>query len=154
MLTGKKFPQNVRALRLLAEEVLRRVLGCNTHESKGDLMEVLENIAKRSKTAKLWVDMLIKPVFLIMSFVRAEREADSLLHLQACKLILPYFFAADHVHYARYELCYLRAMEALPEEVLVRFMKGEHVMRHHGLWSDMFIETTFMRYGDAPNGIL
>ena len=37
--------------------------------SKGDLMDVLENIAKRSKTAKLWVDMLIKPVFLITSFV-------------------------------------------------------------------------------------
>ena len=28
MLTGKKFPQNVRALRMLAEEVLRGVLDC------------------------------------------------------------------------------------------------------------------------------
>ena len=159
MLTGKKFPQNVRALRMVAEEVLRRVHDFNILESKGDLIYVLENIAKRSKTAKLWVDMLIKPVFLIMNFVRAEREADWLLHLQACKLMLPYFFAAGHVHYARYGLCYLRAMEALPEEVLDRFMKGEHVMRHqrglwNGLWSDMFIETTFMRYGHAPNGII
>ena len=76
MLTGKKFPQNVRALRMLAEEVLRGVLDCNTLESKEDFMEVLENIAKRSKTAKLWVDMLIKPVFIIMRFDRAEREAD------------------------------------------------------------------------------
>ena len=84
MLTGKKFPQNVRALRMLAEEVLRGVLDCNILESKGDFMkvlEVLENIATRSKTSKLWVDMLIKPVFLIMRFVRAEREADWLLHL-------------------------------------------------------------------------
>ena len=95
---------------MLAEEVLRGILDYNILESKGDLMEVLENIAKRSKTAKLWVDMLIKPVFLIMSFVRAEREADWLLHLQACKLMLPYFFAAGHVHYARYGLCYLRAI--------------------------------------------
>ena len=53
MLTGKKFPQNVRALRMLAEEVLRGVLDFNTLESKGDLMDVLKNIAKRSKTAKL-----------------------------------------------------------------------------------------------------
>ena len=122
-------------------------------------MEVLENIATRSKTSKLWVDMLIKPVFLIMRFVRAERETDWLLHLEACKQMIPYFFAAGHVHYARYGLCYIRAMEALPEEVLVRFMKGEHVMRHqrglwNGLWSDMFIETSFMRYGHAPNGII
>lgn len=69
---------------MLAEEVLRGVLDFNKLESKGNLMDVLENIAKRSKTAKLWVDMLIKPVFLIMTFVRAEREADWLLHLQAC----------------------------------------------------------------------
>lgn len=51
------------------------------------------------------------------------------------------------------------AMEALPDEILYRFMKGEHVMRlqrglWNGLWSDMFIETTFMRYGHAPNGII
>ena len=133
MLTGKKFPQNVRSLRMLAEEVLRGVIDNNRLESKGDLMEVLENIAKRSKTDKLWIDMLIKPVFMITNFVRVEREPDWLFHLQVCKLMLPYFFSAAYVHYAKYVLCYLRAMEALPEEVLLRFMKGEHVMRHqHG----------------------
>jgi len=44
-------------------------------------------------------------------------------------------------------------MEALPSVVLKHFMQSEHVMRHipgvwNGIWSDMFIETTFMRYGD------
>ena len=38
-------------------------------------------------------------------------------------------------------------------------MKGEHVMRHkpgvwNAIWSDMYIETTFMRYGYGPNGIV
>ena len=38
-------------------------------------------------------------------------------------------------------------------------MKGEHVMRHKpgvmdAIWSDMYIETTFMRYGHDPNGIV
>lgn len=73
--------------------------------------------------------------------------------------MLPYFFAAGHVHYARYGMCYIRAMEALPADVLARILKGEHVMRHqrglwNGIWSDMFIETTFMRYGHAPGGII
>ena len=53
----------------------------------------------------------------------------------------------------------MRAMERIPDEVLKRFMKGEHVMRHkpgllNGMWSDMFIETTYMRYGHGPNGIV
>ena len=118
-------------------------------------MKVLEGIAKRSKTAKLWVDMLINPVFIIMRFVRAEREADWPLHLEVFRQMLPYFFAASHVHYARYGMCYLRLMEALPEEVLVRLVKWEHVMSHqcglwNNIWSDMFIETTFMLYGNAP----
>ena len=56
-------------------------------------------------------------------------------------------------------MCYIRSMEALPTEVLERFVKGEHVMRHqrglwNGIWSDMFIETTFMCYGHAPGGII
>ena len=49
-------------------------------------------------------------------------------------------------------------MESLPEYALERLMKGEHVMRHipgmwNGIWSDMFIETTFMRYGHGKSGI-
>lgn len=73
--------------------------------------------------------------------------------------MMPYFFGAGHVNYARYGLCYLCEMERLPEEVLSHFMKGEHVMHHsaglwNGIWSDMMIETTFMRYGHAPGGII
>jgi hypothetical protein len=46
-------------------------------------------------------------------------------------------------------------MEALPAQVLDRFMKGEHVMRHiPGIWSDMYIETMFMRYGHRKGGII
>ena len=49
-------------------------------------------------------------------------------------------------------------MEALPAEVHSEFMKGNHVMRHipglwNGIWSDMFIESTFMRYGMQMVGL-
>ena len=64
-----------------------------------------------------------------MMFVRAEREGDWLLHLASYKQMLPYFFAAGHVTYARYVLCYLREMERLPQEVLSHFTKGA------GLWN-------------------
>ena len=50
-------------------------------------------------------------------------------------------------------------MHRLPDEVLKKFLKGDHVMCHNpglwnGLWSDMFIEATFMRYGKGPGGIV
>ena len=94
-----------------------------------------------------------------MMFVRAEREGDWRLHLASFRKIVPYFFASEHVNYARYGLIYLREMEKLPEEVFSCFMKGEHVMRHsaglwNGIWSDMMIETTFMQYGHSSGGLI
>lgn len=159
MLIGKKFPQNVRAMRLVAEELLRNIINREDVTSMEDLLAHLDNAARKSKTSKLWVDCFIKAVFLMMLYVRAEREGDWPLHLVAVRGMLPYFFASSHVNYARYGLYYLRSMESLQGEVLSSFMKGQHVMHHNpglwnGIWSDMYIETTFMRYGHGPGGII
>ena len=71
-------------------------------KSYQDLMQKLEHQSNQNRTAKCWVENLIKPMLLIMLFVRAEKEGNFLLHLYACKKMMPYFFAADHFHYARY----------------------------------------------------
>ena len=157
MLSGKKFPMNIRALRMVVEELLRNVI--KDMSDSTDLSSYLEEVSKRSLTAKHWIDNLVKPLFLCLQFIRAEREGEWLLHLSAVRDMIPYFFAAGHQNYARYASYYLCNMESLPEEVFERFMKGEHVMRHqegfwNGIWSDMFIETTLMRYGKGPGGIV
>ena len=159
MLSGKKFPQNVRALRLVTEEILRNTVTDHHFASTEDLIHTLDEIAKQSKTAKLWIDVLIKPVLLMMNFIRAEREGDWLLHLATFRDMIPFYFAAGHMNYARYGLYYLRSMEKLPPHILSHFLKGEHVMHHiqgiwNGVWSDLFIESTFMRYGHSKGGIV
>ena len=63
MLLGKKFPQNVRALRLVAEELLRKIIRNTEIRCADDLLFALEKLSERSKTSELWVDRLIKPVF-------------------------------------------------------------------------------------------
>ena len=124
-----------------------------------DLQKHLDAAATKSKTCKLWVDRFIKPVFLMMLYVRVEWEGDWPLHLVAVKGMLPYFFASGHVNYAQYGLYYLRSMGFLQGEELSMFMKGEHVMHHvphlwNGIWSDMYIESTFMCYGHGPGGMI
>ena len=47
----------------------------------------------------MWIDNLVKPVFIMMVFVHAEREADWSLHLWSVAQMLPYFFAAAHFNY-------------------------------------------------------
>jgi hypothetical protein len=50
-------------------------------------------------------------------------------------------------------------MQRLHPTLLNKFTAGEHVMRHqdgfwNAIWSDLFIETTYMRYGHGPAGIV
>lgn len=161
MLLGKTFPQNVRALRLVTEETLRSILDGNIElESYEELNRLLEGRANRSRTTCLWLDCLIKPVFIMMLFVRVEREGNWPLHLWAAESMLQYFFSAGHWNYLRSALVYLNQMSNLPKDLLKSMMEsGNFVMRHqkglwNGMWSDMFIETTFMRYGKGPGGLL
>ena len=157
MLSGKKFPQNFRALRMIVELLLgQRII--NIISGK-DMEKLLNELRTGSKTSKLWVDCLIKPVLLTMLYVRAEREGDWALHLYAVSKMIPYFFAAGHHHYARYATYYLNDMKNLPSEIEERFLRGEHTTRHqrglwNGIWSDMHIETTFMKYGKGPGGLI
>ncbi len=66
MLSGTKFPQIVRAMRLLVEELLRNTLAVGNMESMDDLLLHLDDVAEKSITSKLWVDYFIKPVFVMM----------------------------------------------------------------------------------------
>ena len=159
MLTGKKYPQNVRAFRILVEELLRPLYTKHQMNCMDDLQQVLNDASRKSRTAKLWIDCLIRPGLLIMKFIRAERESDWPLHLDAVREMMPLFFAARHTHYARYALYYLGTMENMPEDVSRHFKNGEHTMHHNaglfnGIWTDMAIETTFMRHGHGRSGII
>jgi len=58
-------------------------------------------MASKSQTTSAWVVNLIKPVLIMMQFVRAEREGDWPLHLAAVTAMMPYFFAISHFNYAR-----------------------------------------------------
>lgn len=159
MLLGKKYPENVRALRMLLEELLRPIFIKATVTSMDGLKSVLDDLSMKSRTARLWVDCFIKPMLSVLKFVRAEREADWPLHVLTVKEIIPLFFAAGHHNYGRYGLFYARSIEAMPEKLEEQFLKGQHTMHHkpgifNGIWSDMAIETTYMRYGHGHSGII
>ena len=91
MIQGKKYPQNFRALRLLAEVMLQGILDSNPDICTMDqLIKYLEDESKKSKTMKLWVDCFIKPCFIWCAFIVAAREQDLPLHHASAKAMLPY----------------------------------------------------------------
>lgn len=162
MLQGKKFPQNVRALRLLTEELLRPIFeqSVQSISSMDELDDALDRRAAQSRTTKMWVENVIKPTLLIMKFCRASKEGDWPLHIKAAEEMVPYMFAAHKYNYARYGLYYVRSMTWLSPDMLASFCRGEQSLHHNagllynGMWSDMFIETTWMRKGHGPGGVI
>ena len=115
MLTGKKYTDNVRALRMLVELIIRPLFQTQNLGCMADLHRALCDAAAHSRTAKLLVNCLIKPVFTIMRYVRTEREADWCLHLPCVSEMMPLFFAASHCNDARYRLYYIPSMAAMQE---------------------------------------
>ena len=94
MLQGKKFPMNIRALRFVVVELLRDHMG--SMNKYDDLEKFMDDVSSKSCLAEHWVNNLIKPILLMMVYVRAEREGEFALHLDVCKKMLPYFFTAGH----------------------------------------------------------
>ena len=87
---------------MVVEELLRPYLP--SLHTADDMEEFLNDVSKKSKTAKLWVQNLVTLVLYIIVFIRAEREGDWLLHLSIVSKMLLYFFVAGHHYYNRYEI--------------------------------------------------
>ena len=118
-------------MRMVAEELLRDIINKSELNSHDDFMSVLEDLASKSRTSKMWVDAFIKPVLIMMLYVRAEREGDWPLHLQAVNLMLPYFFASRHINYARYGV-YVPVLEKLTSMKL--YLVSYHLYQlHHSM---------------------
>ena len=157
MIKGKKYPQNMRALRIIAEEMLCSILDNNPDILTMDqLIKHLDEESQNSKTTKLWVECLIKPVFIMCAFLRAAREQDFALHYAAAKAMLPYFAAAGGVFYARYGTFYVHHLETLPMKIIEKLMHDCALRITPGIFNaihtDQVIETTYMRLGHGPGG--
>ena len=61
--------------------------------------------AEKKPTFALWLNY-IQMVEVFLMFLRATRENNWDLHLSAVRSMLPWFFATDRVHYARYGTVY------------------------------------------------
>ena len=152
MLSGKKFPQNFRALRMLTEELLRDILNRDDIDSMSALETHLVELSEQSRTSKLWIENIIRPTMIMMKFVRAEREGDFPLHLKSVEDAIPYFFSAGHINYARYGVHYLRQMKHLPGEIRERFDKGEHTIHlKAGTWNGIWWVDTYTTYSYKHN---
>ena len=104
-----------------------------------------EEIAKQSRTAKLWVQYM-DYVDVIKMFIRAERTGDWDKHLVATEKMLNLYAATGHYHYAKSARLYLQRMLKLKDNYPWLYQKLKenwyHCVRRTnkfwaGLWTDL-----------------
>ena len=105
----------------------------------------------------------LEMVSLLLTFIRATREGNWPLHLECIREMLPWYFAYDHVNYARYLPLYLIHMIQLPEthpEAQIMLENGEFGVQRtteHGFSQmpvDQTIEQTLNRSTKTKGGIV
>ena len=101
-------------------------------------------------------------VELLLQYLHAEREGLWDLHLRTVGVMLPYFFACGHVHYAIWVSVYLGDMIFLPAtspNVHHEFEAGNFGVRHteapfNQVWSDMALEQSVNRHVKSKRGVV
>jgi len=103
-------------------------------EDKQNLTSFEDWCADRTKVYpqfQFWFTIL-QLELVIMIYVRAIRESDFLLYIDALTKLVPWFFALDHTHYARWTPVHLRDMVALKQThpaIFSEFLKGNFTVK-------------------------
>ncbi|XP_077968888.1 uncharacterized protein LOC144422864 [Styela clava] len=126
-----------------------------------DYQLFIEHQSKMNKTFSLW-SSYIDMVELLLQFIRATRDGLWDLHLATLHKMLPWFFAYDHINYARYVSVYLSEMENLSSshpEIYQYLKQGNFSVQRHAQYGfsqiacDQLIEQTLNRDSKTRGGI-
>ena len=94
------------------EGYLTEIMSQEFEELRIDVVSFAQSEAMKKPTFALWLSY-IEMVQVLLLFLRATRENDWHLHLAAVRSMLPWFYATDRVHYARYGTVYWLEMLCL-----------------------------------------
>lgn len=135
-------------------------------EKLGGVMETLSNFksagCKQSETFKYWCSFL-EAGDVLLHLLRANKEGDFHLHLDAAMEAVPYFILAGRVNYARYTPVYvseMRQLETKQPEMFKFLEQGGFVVRRSGeskfnsVPTDQALEQSINRDAKTTGGII
>lgn len=96
-------------------------------------MSTWEEVRKRSSPTFLFWDSIIEYETLVLLVVRAQRQHNFNLYVEALEDLVPLFFALDHVNFARWTPIHIRDMKSLPLSIAREFQRqGQLVLSKTG----------------------
>lgn len=122
------------------------------------LGEMFEQLKSSGHTQKLWAQ-LHDYVQVIRDFIRAERLSNAKLSMQSTAAMLPTMMAAGHTEYGKALRFALQKFIEYDGQIKAFYLtQNDHTVKYStdewaGVWSDMSIEQTLMRYCKSQGGL-
>jgi hypothetical protein len=141
---------------------------CQEAESKisSDVLETIQAFRKagreQSATFCYW-DTFLETGDILLRLIRADRDADLSMHLDAVMDTIPYFFLAGRINYARYTPVYVAEMKELQITDPIMFqhmMSGGFVVKRseektfNCVPTDQALEQTINREAKTRGGVI
>ena len=80
-------------------------------------------------------DLVLEYEILVMIFVRAHHVKDFQLYIESLEALTPWFFALDHINYARWVPIHIRDTKSLPNAVKDELAKCWVLRKTHSKFS-------------------
>ena len=112
---------------------------CNDESDDEAFAKWRSNLLERSPTFKFW-DMILRLETLILIFIKAHRTRQFQLFAETLEVLVPWFFALDHVNYSRWLPVFINDMKSLPEDVKDELQKNWVVQKTEKKFSAMPID--------------
>ena len=150
MLTGNKYPQNFRPLRMLEEELLIDLVKLPEVASFTDLVKVLEDRTMRNRTTKMWTESLFKAVIIMIKFLvlvmKTTGPSSSCNRSYAAIVSCCRISQLCAVFYILHSPSVKFGLTNTQKTQTGAFVRHNPRV-YNSTWTDMFIETTYMRLG-------
>ena len=121
-------------------------------KSENRFEEWRHDMIKKSLTFQYW-HTILSLALLILTFIRAHREKNFPLYVEALEAIVGYLFAFDHYNYACWVPTHIRDMLSLPDSIKQNFMRYWVVSKTKNRFSSIPIDQMHEQENAKVKGI-
>lgn len=100
----------------------------------------------------LYWNIVMEFEMMVLIFVRAHRTRNFDLYVEALEELLPWFFALDHINYARWLPIHIRDMRSIPGTILEEFRRCWVLQKSRNVFSCMPLDQAHEQNNDLLKG--
>ncbi len=110
------------ALAKLQRQAWQEFISSNAEPGEASFQIWRQDMIRKSPTFQFW-DIIMEFQTMVLIFIRAHRTKIFAMYVESLDSLVQWFFALDHVNYARWIPIHIRDMESLPDSIAEELKK-------------------------------